>query len=110
MSGIYILLFGLSLLAISFLSAKEKSQNLFTNELQANGIYKFNLAYMHSELDYFKFYKTIPNSEAFAQLKQQIPSISGETKLRQIKSKAAENHKNVVLITIESYSAEFLKM
>jgi phosphoglycerol transferase MdoB-like AlkP superfamily enzyme len=110
LSGIYLVLFGLSLSAIPFLSAKEKSQNVFTNELQANGIYKFYLAFMHSELDYFKFYKTIPNSEAFAQLKQQIPSISGETTLRHIKSEAAENHKNVVLITIESYSAEFLKM
>ena len=110
LSGIYLVLFGISLSAVPFLSAKEKSQNVFTNELQANGIYKFYLAFMHSELDYFKFYKTIPNREAFVQLKQQIPSISGETTLRQIKNEAAENHKNVVLITIESYSAEFLRM
>ncbi|TDE49263.1 LTA synthase family protein [Flavobacterium sp. GT3P67] len=110
LSGIYLVLFGLSLLAIPFLSTKENSHNIFTNELQANGIYKFYLAFMNSELDYFKFYKTVPSSEAFAQLKQQIPSISGETTLRQIKNEAAENHKNVVLITIESYSAEFMKM
>jgi phosphoglycerol transferase MdoB-like AlkP superfamily enzyme len=110
LSGIYLVLFALSLLAIPFLSTKENSHNVFTNELQANGIYKFYLAFMHSELDYFKFYKTVPNSEAFAQLKQQIPSISGETTWRQIKNEAAENHKNVVLITIESYSAEFMKM
>ncbi|MFV8344541.1 LTA synthase family protein [Flavobacterium sp. ZB4P13] len=110
LSGIYLVLFGLSLLAIPFLSTKENSQNIFANELQANGIYKFYLAFMNSELDYFKFYKTVPSSEAFAQLKQQIPSISGETTLRQIKNEAAENHKNVVLITIESYSAEFMKM
>lgn len=109
-SGIYLLLFGLSLLAIPILSTKENSQNIFTNELQANGIYKFYLAFKNSELDYFKFYKTVPNAQAFAQLKQQIPSISGQTTLREIKNEAAENHKNVVLITIESYSAEFMKM
>ncbi|RYJ52199.1 LTA synthase family protein [Flavobacterium petrolei] len=109
-SGVYLLLFGLSLLAVPALSAKENSQNIFANELQANGLYKFYLAFMKSELDYFKFYKTVPNNEAFAQLKQQISSISGETTLRQIKNEAAENHKNVVLITIESYSAEFMKM
>ncbi|MFV8367468.1 LTA synthase family protein [Flavobacterium sp. XS1P27] len=110
LSGIYLVLSSLSLLAIPFLSTKENAHNVFANELQANGIYKFYLAFMHSELDYFKFYKTLPNSEAFAQLKQQIPTISGETTLRQIKNEAAENHKNVVLITIESYSAEFMKM
>ncbi|TDE07296.1 LTA synthase family protein [Flavobacterium sandaracinum] len=109
-SGIYLLLFGLSLLAIPTLSAKENSQNIFTNELQANGLYKFYQAFMKSELDYFKFYQTVSNNAAFAQLKQQIPTISGETTWRQIKNDAAENHKNVVLITIESYSAEFMKM
>ena len=109
-SGIYLLLFGLSLLAIPSVSTKENSQNIFANELQANGIYKFYSAFINKELDYFKFYKTVLNSAAYAQLKIQIPAISGQTTLRQIKSEAAENHKNVVLITIESYSAEFMKM
>ena len=109
-SGIYLLFFALSLLAIPALSTKENSQNMFTNELQANGLYKFYVAFMKSELDYFKFYRTVPNSEAFAQLKQQISSISGESTWRKIKNEAPENHKNVVLITIESYSAEFMKM
>lgn len=109
-TGFYLLLFGVSLLTIPSLSGKENSENVFANELQANGIYKFYLAFMHSELDYFKFYKVVPNNEAFTQLKQQIPSISGETTLRQINTQAPENHKNVVLITIESYSAEFMKM
>ncbi len=109
-SGIYLLLFGLSLISIPFLATKENAQNIFANELQANGIYKFYFAFIHSELDYFKFYKTIPNAEAFAQLKKQISTISGETTLRQINSEGTENHKNVVLITIESYSAEFMKM
>ncbi len=109
-SGIYLTLFGLSLLAIPLLSTKENSPNIFANELQANGVYRFYLAFMNSELDYFKFYKTMPEKEAYAILSQQIPSISNETTLRQIKSNVAENHKNVVLITIESYSADFMKM
>jgi phosphoglycerol transferase MdoB-like AlkP superfamily enzyme len=109
-SGIYFSLFGLSLLAIPLLSIKENSQNIFTNELQANGIYKFYLAFKNSELDYFKFYKTVPQDEAYAQLQRQIEALSGKTSLRQIKSDAAEIRKNVVLITIESYSAEFMKM
>lgn len=110
LSGIYFALFGLSLVAIPFLSAQENSPNIFTNELEANGIYKFFLAFKNSELDYFKFYKTLPEKEAYTLLQEQIPGISGETSLRQIQSDATENHKNVVLITIESYSADFMKM
>jgi len=109
-SGVYLLLFGLSLIAVPYLASNENSKNVFTNELQANGIYKFYLAFIHSELDYFKFYKTLPEKEAYSILSQQITDLSGESTLRTIKSEAAENRKNVVLITIESYSAAFMKM
>lgn len=108
-SGIYLALFGIALLAVPSLAKTEKSQNVFANELQANGMYRFYLAFMNSELDYFKFYKTLPENEAFALLGKQIPSISGETTLRTIKSDSTETPKNVVLITIESYSADFMK-
>jgi len=105
----YIVLFAASLWAIPNLAKLQNSSNVFTNELQSNGLYKFYLAFMNSELDYDKFYKTLPEKEAFALLQNQIPGITDNTSLRQIQSEAAENHKNVVLITIESYSAEFMK-
>lgn len=108
-SGIYISLFLISLIAIPTLAKTENSKNVFVNELQSNGLYKFYLAFKNSDLDYFKFYKTIPNEKAFSILKQQFPDISGENTIRKIESDSAENHKNVVLITIESYSAEFMK-
>jgi phosphoglycerol transferase MdoB-like AlkP superfamily enzyme len=110
LSAIYFTILGLSLLAIPFLAKKENSQNVFANELQANGIYRFYLAFLNSELDYFKFYKTLPENEAFALLGKQIPSISGVSTLRPIISNTAETPKNVVLITIESYSADFMKV
>lgn len=108
-SVLYLGLFIVSLLVIPFLSAQENSQNIFVNELQSNGLYKFYLAFTNSELDYFKFYKTLPNNEAFALLKNQIQEIASESTLREIKSEGIENRKNVVLITLESYSADFLK-
>lgn len=108
-SGIYISLFLVSLIAIPTLAKTESSKNVFVNELQSNGLYKFYLAFKNSDLDYFKFYKTIPNEKAFSILKQQFPAISRETTIRTIESDSVENHKNVVLITIESYSAEFMK-
>ncbi len=108
-SGLYLVMLALSLATIPYLAAKENSQNIFTNELQSNGIYKFYLAFIHSELDYFKFYKTMPSQEAYTTLKEQIPGITDESTSRQIIGNGQENHKNVVLITIESYSADFMK-
>ena len=109
LSAIYFALFILSLFAIPLLAHQENSENKFTNELQSNGVYRFYLAFMNSELDYFKFYKTIPTNEAYAVLEQQLPGIKNNSSLRTISSTGDEARKNVVLITIESYSADFMQ-
>lgn len=106
----YSLLFFISLKVIPFLMNYKNSSNVFTNELQANGLYKFYDAFIHSELDFYKFYKTMPNNEAYALLKDQIPTIQPNSTLRYIESDSIEIKKNVVLITIESLSANFMKM
>ncbi|MGH2665598.1 LTA synthase family protein [Flavobacterium sp.] len=108
-TAIYSVLFIASLIAVPFLASAENSQNIFKNELQANGIYKFYLAFMNSELDYFKFYKTLPKKETLALLKQEFPGISNDSSIRSIVSDGKESHKNVVLITVESLSADFMK-
>lgn len=105
----YAVLFGLSITAIPALARLEDSQNVFANELEANGSYRFFLAFKNSELDYFKFYTNVPQDEAFALLRKQIPELGGNTMERQITGKGPETHKNVVLITVESLSAEFMK-
>ena len=33
------------------------------NELQSNGVYKFYLAFKNSELDFMKFYESLPENE-----------------------------------------------
>ncbi|WP_309641562.1 sulfatase-like hydrolase/transferase [Flavobacterium sp.] len=103
LSLLYFVLVAVSFVAIPFLSNKENSQNIFANELQANGIYKFYTAFTNNELDYFKFYKTLPEKEAYSLLQQQ------NSLAKEIKSDSTETRKNVVLITIESYSADFMK-
>ena len=50
----------------------------------------------------------MPDSEAYAILQKQIPGIKNGILSRKIESDSAEVHKNVVLITIESYSADFM--
>jgi phosphoglycerol transferase MdoB-like AlkP superfamily enzyme len=106
----YLCLFAISLVAIPALAKAENSKNVFVNELQANGIYKFYLAFQNSDLDYFKFYKTLPDKETFALLKLQLSGILGQNTIHSVKNDSLENHKNVVLITIESLSADFMKM
>ncbi|GAA4054949.1 hypothetical protein GCM10022389_18200 [Flavobacterium cheonanense] len=64
---------------------------------------------MNSELDYNKFYKTLPDDKAFATIEKLVPGISQNFSTRTISSINPENRKNVVLITIESLSADFLK-
>lgn len=109
LTGVYLALFFVSVIAIPTLAKAENSKNVFVNELQSNGLYKFYLAFENNKLDYFKFYKTLSNDKSFAILKKQFPAISGENTNRKIVSDSVEDHKNVVLITIESLSADFMK-
>jgi glucan phosphoethanolaminetransferase (alkaline phosphatase superfamily) len=106
---LYIALVGVGLFFIPKLAKLETSQNIFTNELQANGMYRFYLAFMNSELEYKKFYKKLPEKDAFAILKNQLPQIQNNSTLRLITSDSTEVRKNVILITIESLSADFMK-
>ena len=128
--GGYVALFLLSLWATPKFD-NIKSNNVFVQEIRANGVYKFYYAFTHSELDFFQFYPTLPEEEArttfFKHFKTQlvekpIPSCeSCETRyynsVKQlpysvvgysVKGNIDEQHKNVVLISVESLSAEFM--
>lgn len=94
--------------AIPFLARQAQSPNVFANELQADGIYKFYTAYTQNKLDYFRFYPTLKNEKAFSLLGAEIPGINGMSTERNIAGKGPEVHKNVVLITVESLSASYM--
>ncbi len=106
---VYAAMFVLAIFAVPFLSKYENSQNIFNNELQANGLYKFYTAFNNSELDYLKFYKTIPEKEAFTLLKNDIHNVSDASTIHAVMEDQPEIHKNVVLITVESLSADFIE-
>ena len=108
-SFVYAALFIMAIFTVPFLSKYENSSNIFNNELQANGLYKFYTAFNNSELDYLKFYKTIPEKEAFALLKNDIHNDSDSSTIHAVIEDQPEVHKNVVLITVESLSADFMK-
>jgi phosphoglycerol transferase MdoB-like AlkP superfamily enzyme len=106
---IYSLFIGASFFAIPFLAKQENSSNIFTNELQANGLYKFVVAFQNNELEFEKFYPTLSNEKAFALVHEQIQLSKGKSIERTIALNSAEIKKNVVLITVESLSEEFLE-
>lgn len=102
-----LVLIALALFTIPNLAKKEDSSNVFTNELQSNGLYKFYLAFMNSELDFMKFYDTMPENE-LANF-ENITHVKLNQNIVHIQPTEKEVQKNVVLITIESMSAEFMK-
>ena len=118
--GGYVTLFLLSLWATPKFD-DIKSNNVFVQEILANGVYKFYYAFTHSELDFFQFYPTLPEEEArssfFSNFMIPYPGF-GECGFRNfapirelpypVEGEDDEQHKNVVLISVESLSAEFM--
>ena len=80
--------------------------NLFATQIQENGCWDFLEAFASNELDYEQFYAMIPQSEAEA-MKRQMCGQS-EDGIQTVRDSLPPVKKNVVLITVESLSADFL--
>lgn len=111
-----VLLF-ISLIYIQFVTNKmaENDKNLYVNELSKNGVYSFFAAFRSNELDYDTFYQKLPDNEAFALAKQDILQsnqsyVSNDEKdlNRKVTNTGTEVKPNIVLVCIESFSAEFM--
>jgi phosphoglycerol transferase MdoB-like AlkP superfamily enzyme len=94
---------------------KNISSNNYVNELGGNGIYEFGSAFWNNEIDYNKFYATQNDTANFKILRNMLQapnaifsndSLSIE---RQIKNDSPEHKWNVVLISVESLSGDYLK-
>jgi len=99
-----VILFLSALFFIPKISSQQNSSNVYANELQSNGLQKFYKAFTNSELDYFEFYETIPTSDLAL-----LSPINVQNNIQTIQGSNTELKKNVVLITIESLSADFMK-
>ena len=91
---------------------KDRTDNTYVNELAGNGTYQFFAAYRSASLDYPRYYRTIPEDEAWKQVRAQVATpdaqFIGPTGLaRWIHNAVPERRLNVVLISIESLSAEY---
>ncbi len=83
------------------------SGNIYEKELQENGCWDFLEAYNSNELEYTQFYEVIPQDKAVATV-QSLCGMDSEGIRHIADSSAVECRKNIVLITIESLSAEFM--
>jgi len=105
----------LSYLIVSYNWA-EKTQNRYNNELSKNGIYSLFAAFINNELDYETFYITHNNDQNFSDLHKLIKTDNSEFTsskptdiTRLVKNGTEERRYNVIFITVESLSGEFME-
>ena len=80
-------------------------ENLFATQIQENGCWDFLEAFASNELDYKQFYALLPEDEADS-LQQELCGWTDGT--GQVRDAAEPVKKNIVLIEVESLSADFL--
>jgi len=112
---VWLVLTVLSVIAVKG-TLKDRMDNAYVNELSGNGIYEFFAAFRSSHLDYARFYRTLPDEQAFKLVRDGLKTpdatyINNDPQdlTREIRHSGAEQHLNVVLISVESLSADFLK-
>ena len=94
---------------------KNTGNNNYVNELGGNGIYEFGTAYWNNEIDYNRFYATRNDTANFKILRSllQAPNATFTNNPlsieRVIKNDSSEHKWNVVLISVESFSGDYLK-
>lgn len=103
----YIAALLLSVWLLHFNTRFQNSPNVYVNELQSNGLYKFYDAFVKNELNYKQFYITEPEEKAEAFVHGMYNSTADN--LHRVESEGVETHRNIVLITIESMSASYLE-
>ena len=117
--SVFALLWLLLPLACFFLvdqSMRDQQKNVFQRELASNGPFQFFAAFRNNELDYDGFYKTLNDDEASeylrtAVLEENAVFLNDDVYSigRMINNRKPEKRHNIILISVESLSARFLK-
>lgn len=116
----FFIFFGLLFISVIYAffidnSLAENSENRYRNELSKSGIYSFFSAYKNNEINYEHFYKLIDNREAFNIVRTDLQESNSDylsndlSILRNIKGADSYEKPNVIMITLESFSADFMK-
>ena len=93
------------------------SNNMYIEELAHNGVFQFFYAFRHNHLDYPTFYQTITDLQKASHLLKTQVVLAHERLLyphelfdvtRQVNVPEVERRLNVMLITVESLSADYM--
>ncbi|MDI3356943.1 sulfatase-like hydrolase/transferase [Pseudomonas sp. UYIF39] len=106
---------GLSLQLLSQDSPRAQGGNAYQNELASNGPYQFFAAFRNNELDYTQFYSSLPPAIVAQQIRAELSEPNarfiGEDPQdirRMIDNPGTVRKPNIVLVTIESFSAKYM--
>jgi phosphoglycerol transferase MdoB-like AlkP superfamily enzyme len=94
---------------------KNISKNNYVNELAGNGTYEFGAAFWNNELDYNRFYQVNNDTANIKILRTQLQTSNATftsdplSVERVIQNDSAEKKWNVVLISVESLSGDYLQ-
>lgn len=87
--------------------------NSFAHEISKNGHYEFSYAFLNNSLDYTKFYPLISSDEAFKFVRSKVENkdtvfLDEEGVNRNVISHGKLEKHNIIVIAVESLSAEFM--
>jgi len=92
-------------------------RNNYNRELAKNGLWSLFAAFRNNVLDYEQFYPVLPQAEAFARLHHELTEdgsvlLNPEAfdTLRYVQNDGTELTPNIIQITVESLSADFLSI
>ncbi len=106
-----------TLLAVANVEQMEGNKNAYADELSGNGLFTLAAAARRNELDYMKFYRTLPAdtvSKTLADLgiahlpTLEMRRLSFDTDAATTSRHFARTPKNLVLVSVESLSASYL--
>jgi phosphoglycerol transferase MdoB-like AlkP superfamily enzyme len=106
---------GLSLQLLSQDSPRAHGGNAYQNELSSNGPYQFFAAFRNNDLDYPQFYSTLPADVVAQQIRAELSEPNArfvgkdpQDIRRDIDNPGTLRKPNIVLVTIESFSAKYM--
>lgn len=106
---------GLSVLLVDQQFPRGQGGNAYQRELASNGPYQFFAAFRNNELDYTQFYASLDASEVAAHMHQELAEPNAQFQasepedIRRYISASGEPRKpNIILVTLESFSARYM--
>lgn len=106
---------GLSLQLLSQDAPRVQGGNAYENELASNGPYQFFAAFRNNELDYQQFYESLPSKVVAQQIRVELsePNVrfvgqDPQDIRRNIDNPGTARSPNIVLVTLESFSAKYM--